>query len=146
MQRKVQILVPQDPEGLPSPSVFSRAGAPTASWDDLLPLGAVPTKWLLFFVHRTVHVPNWLRGAAAMVLLRRSEIGDLEDDQSLDRMDRAFLPTTLERAMEIVESFELRSRTGKPLKTAWEGILEDFLRYQKRRRECGMDPLPIFAE
>lgn len=145
MQKLVQNL-PRSPEELPAPVVILRAGAPSAEWNEPLPLGAVPTKWLLLFVHRTVNVPQWLCSAAAMVLLRRAEIGDLEADPTLDRMDKAFLPSALEKASEIVSSMELRTRTGKILKTAWERTVDDFLSYQRRRKECDLPPLPVFDE
>jgi len=140
------ISVPKDPEGLPSPSIFLRAGAPVASWDEVVPLGAVPTQWLLLFVNRIVQVPQWLRSAAAMVLLRRAELGGLEEDPTLDRLDKAFLPSTLEKASEIVSSMELRTKGGKVLKSAWERTIDDFLSYQRMRKECDLPPLPTYDE
>jgi len=144
LQKPLQNL-PRSPEELPCPVVILRAGAPIASWEEVIPVGSSPSKWLSLFVTRVVSVPDWLRGAAALVLIQRAQLGDLEDDPSFDSLDRKLLPRTLERAEEVVQRLE-RVVHGRLVKTAWETIVEDFVSYQRRRKELRLPPLPVFSD
>jgi len=139
------VSVPKEPEELPAPTISLRAGAPVASWDEVVPLGAVPSKWLILWVRRIVSVPSWLRGAAAIVLLRRAQDGTI-DDGSLDRIERVTLPGTLEEAQKELDRWALKTRSGRILRDPWQRIVEDFVSSQRQRRELRLEPLPVFDE